>query len=181
MPVNTNEWQKEHPWEPSPTSHPHPVPLVKPSDLFNPMLSIAEIMKHEAPVCSPDTPVAEAVRVMRDKAAEAVFVVVEERPLGVLTDRAVALAVADRGDDVGRLRAQDLMKHHPPTVRMDDRLDVLLDTFTDEGVAVVDKNEHIRGVVRWIDLLGCLSERALGRLVANLFRPGHPRTDGQAR
>jgi hypothetical protein len=45
MPVGTkNEWQEHHPWEPSPLSHPEPVPLVKPADLFNPMLTIADII-----------------------------------------------------------------------------------------------------------------------------------------
>jgi hypothetical protein len=39
----------------------------------------------------------------------------------------------------------------------------------DAGVAVVDKQGRIQGVVRWIDLLGHLSERAPGKLVVRLF------------
>jgi predicted transcriptional regulator len=171
MPVGTNVWQEHHPWEPSPTSHPHPVPLVKPSDLFNPMLTIADVMKREAPTCSPDASVAEAVRILRDSAAEAVFVVSDGRPLGLLTDRRIALAVADHGDNLSRLRVQDLMRHGAPTVPADAHLGVLLDTFADEGVAVVDKDGRIQGVVRWLELLGHLSERALGKLVVNLFSP----------
>ncbi len=169
--VGTNEWQKHHPWEPSPSSHPQPVPLVKPSDLFNPMLSIGEVMKRDAPTCSADASVAEAVKIMRDSASSAVFVVTEGRPLGLLTDRGVALAVAERGDSLSRLRVQDVMTHETPTVPVEARLGVLLDKFTDAGVAVVDAQGRIQGVVRWLELLGHLSERALGKLVANLFSP----------
>lgn len=172
MPVGAkNKWQEHHPWEPSPLSHPEPVPLVKPADLFNPMLTIADIMKREAPTCSPDAPLAEAVRILRDTASEAVFVVSDGRPLGFLTDRRIALAVAERGENLGRLHVQDLMKAHAPTVRAEERLDALLETFADEGVAVVDAEGRIQGVVRWLELLGHLSERALGRLVVNLFSP----------
>lgn len=32
-------------------------------------------------------------------------------------------------------------------------------------------NERIEGVVRWLELLGHLPERALGKLVINLFSP----------
>jgi predicted transcriptional regulator len=171
MPVGTNEWQKHHPWEPSPLSHPEPVPLVKPADLFNPMLTIGDIMKRDAPTCAPDTPLAEAVRILRDTASEAVFVVREGRPLGLLTDRRIALAVAEHGENLSRLRVQDLMKHRAPTVRAEERLGALLETFADEGVAVVDAEGRIQGVVRWLELLGHLSERALGKLVVNLFSP----------
>jgi CBS domain-containing protein len=170
MSVGTNEWQKEHPWEPSPMSHPLPVPLVKPSDLLNPFLTIAEVMKRDAPTCSPEDSVADAVRILRDSASSAVFVISEGRPLGLVTDRAAALAVA-KHDNPGRLRVQDLMRHHPPTVPADAHRDVLLDKFADEGVAVIDAEGRIQGVLRWKELLGHLSERALGILVVNLFSP----------
>ena len=181
MPVNTNEWQKEHPWEPSPTSHPQPVPLVSAADLFNPMLTIAEMMRKEAPTCSPDAPLTEAVRLLRDTASSAIFAVTDGRPVGVLTDRAVALALVDHGENWSRLRVQELMNSHVPTIRAEDKLDVLLDRFTDEGVAVVDADGRLQGVVRWIELLDHLSERALGKLVVRLFQSGHAQAVQQAR
>ena len=168
---NANVWQTEHPWESSPTSHPQPIPLVKPSDLVNPMLTVAEVMKRDAATCPPDAPLAEAIRILRDSTSSGVFVVSDGRPVGLLTDRAVALALADHGDNLGRLRVQDLMKHDVPTVPADARLNVLLDKFTDAGVAVVDGQGRIQGVVRWLELLGHLSERALGKLVVSLFSP----------
>jgi predicted transcriptional regulator len=168
---DVNAWQTAHPWEPSPVSYPHPLPLVKPSDLFNPMLTVGEVMTRSVPTCSPDASVAEAVQRMHAAAAEAVFVVSDGRPVGLLTDHRLALAVAEHGENLGRLRAQDLMRHEVPTVPADAHLGVLLDNFIDEGVAVVDKQGRIQGVVRWLELLGHVSERALGRLVVNLFSP----------
>jgi CBS domain-containing protein len=128
-------------------------------------------MKRDAPTCAPDAPLAEAVRILRDTASEAVFVVSEGRPLGFLTDRRIALAVAEHGENLSQLRVQDLMKPRPPTVRAEERLGALLEMFADEGVAVVDAEGRIQGVVRWLELLGHLSERALGKLIVNLFSP----------
>jgi CBS domain-containing protein len=181
MPVGTNEWQKHHPWEPSPTSYPEPVPLVTPADLFNPMLTITDVMTRAAPTCPPDVSVAEGVRIMRDTASSAVFVVTDGRPIGLLTDRAVALAVVDRAENLGRLTVKDLMKTEVPTVPADARLGVLLDKFTDAGVAVIDSDRRLQGVVRWVDLLGHLSERALGKLVSSLFERGHSEASEAAR
>ncbi len=118
---------------------------------------------------------------MRDAASSAVFVVTDSRPVGLLTDRAVALAVADRADGLGRLTVKDLMKADVPTVPADARLGVLLDTFSDAGVAVIDSHRHMQGAVRWVDLLGHLSERALGLLVARLFQRGHSEASEIAR
>lgn len=175
MAVATNEWQKSHPWrtDPSPFAHPQPIPLVSEADLLNPMLHIADVMSRNAPACDPGASLAEAARVMRDSASSAVFIVSEGRLLGFLTDRTLALAVADRAGEMAKLTAGELMKTKVPTIAATDTLDVLLDRFADAGAAVVDKNRHLQGVVRWIDLLGHLSERALGKLVVRLFRHGH--------
>ncbi len=183
MSTQLNEWQKSHPWkmEPSPFSVPHPVPLVKPSDLLNPMLKIADVMSRDVPTCAPSASVAEAARLMRDSASSAVFIVSDGQLIGFLTDRALALAVADRAEELKQLTAGELMKRNVPTVRADDNLDVLLDHFADAGAAVVDKNRRLQGVVRWIDLLGHLSERALGMLVVRLFRCGHSEASELAR
>jgi len=173
MAVQVNPWQKEHPWESSPLAHPEPVPLVTPADLFNPMLTVAEVMSREAPTCGAETSPAEAARILRDSASSAVFVTSEGRLLGFLTDRTLALAVADRADSLERLTVGELMKLDVPTVAPDDHLGVLLDRFADAGAAVVDGHRRLLGVVRWIDLLGHLSERALGKLVVRLFERGH--------
>jgi CBS domain-containing protein len=137
------------------------------------MLKIADVMSQEAPVCSPDASVMEGARILREAAASAVFVVSDGRVIGFLTDRTLALAVADRAGELEKLTVGELMKTNVPTVSADAKLDVLLDKFADAGVAVVDNNRRLQGVIRWIDLLGPLSERALGKLVARLFERGH--------
>lgn len=171
MPTGVNEWQKEHPWEPSPTAHPEPVPLVKPADLLNPYTTIAEIMKRDPAVCHADSPVTDAVRILRESASSGVFIVSDGRPLGLLTDRCIALAVSERGDKLGNVPVKELMQQPAPTVPADAHLDVLLHHFSDAGVAAVDGDGRIQGVVRWKELLGHLSERALGLLVVQLFSP----------
>lgn len=170
-----NDWQTEHPWEPSPISFPHPLPLVKPTDLFNPMLTVADVMKRDAPTCSVEAPLAEAARILRDSASSAVYVVSDGRPIGLLTDRRLALALADHDGDLKSLHVRDLINPRVPTARADAQLGALLDNFADEGVVVVDGRGQMQGVVRWLELLGHVSERALGKLVVNLFSPRRER------
>lgn len=183
MSTQTNEWQKPHHWDmaTSPVSYTDPVPLVKTSDLLNPMLKIADVMSRNVPTCAANASLADGARLLRDSASSAIFIVSDGRLMGFLTDRTLALAVADRAGQMDRLSVGDLMKTDVPTIAPDDKLDVLLDKFADAGAAVVDRHGRLQGVVRWIDLLGHLSERALGKLVVRLFRYGHSEASELAR
>lgn len=172
MPENTNTWQNAHPYEPSPDAHPHPVPLVAPSDLFNPMLRVGDLMDRHFQVCSPSTPVVEALAALKH-AESGVAPVLDGtlvgKPVGLLTERAVVNALADAQSGFFRMTVAEVMSHDTPTVHADDRLDVLLEKFASRGALVVDGKGKLEGVVHWSGLAKGFSERGLGRIALGIL------------
>ncbi|MBX6315776.1 MAG: CBS domain-containing protein, partial [Isosphaeraceae bacterium] len=76
-----------HPWDSPTGAHPEPVPLVSPSDLVNPMLTVADVMTANPRTVSPYSTALEAVLVMRDANCGVLPVTEDGRPVGVVTDR----------------------------------------------------------------------------------------------
>src|SRR4051794_33714385 len=72
-----------------------PVPLVSEADLANPLLTAADVMTAAPRTCAPGSTVLEAALIFRDGNCGVVPVTEAGRPVGVLTDRDLALAVAD--------------------------------------------------------------------------------------
>lgn len=172
MPENTNTWQNAHPYEPSPDARPQPVPLVAPSDLFNPMLRVGDLMDRHFQVCSPGTPIVEALAALKH-AESGVAPVIDGtqhgKPVGLLTERAVVNALSDAQSGFFRLTAGEIMTHDVPTVHADDMLDILLEKFASRGVLVVDRNGKLEGVVHWSGLAKGFSERGLGRIALGII------------
>jgi CBS domain-containing protein len=172
MPENTNVWQNSHAWEVSPDVDPRPVPLVAPSDLLNPMLSVADIMDSNFQVCSPGMPVVEALAALRHAESGVAPVIdgtLHGKPLGLLTERAIVTALADAQSGFFRMTVGEIMSHETPKVHADDKLEVLLERFSSRGALVVDKKGKLEGVVHWSGLAKGFSERGLGRIVLGII------------
>ena len=69
-----------------------------PADEFNPLLTAADVMTPSPRTCSNFSTVLEAVLIFRDADCGLVPVLEDGKPIGVLTDRDVALALIDHGD-----------------------------------------------------------------------------------
>src|SRR5690348_12305127 len=134
MPANTGPWQKEHPWEPSPEAHPEPVPLVSPSDLVNPMLKVSDAMTAGPRTCSPESTALEAALIFRDADCGVVPVVADGRPVGILTDRDLALALPEREAELARTSVGELMTRDVVTIAADATLDAAIQRLGAAGV-----------------------------------------------
>lgn len=172
MPKTANLWQKSHPWEPSPHAHPEPVPIVSQSDLINPLLHVADLMDRDFEVCSPETPLIDAVRKLAGSES-GIMPVIEDskegKPVGVLTERAVVAALAISQRQVFQLSVRDVMSTKFQTVKLQDPLDKLLERFGARGVLVVDSKHKLRGMIHWRGLAKGCSERGIGRILLGLF------------
>jgi CBS domain-containing protein len=171
MSENVSAWQREHPWEPSPEARPEPVPLASPSDLVNPLLSAADVMVAEPRTCSPFSTALEAALIFRDADCGAVPVVEDGRPVGVLTDRDLALALPERGADLGGTAVGELMTRDVVTIATDAPLDVAIERLGERGLRrllVVGPDGRLAGILSWTDLAPHVSERALGHVVARI-------------
>jgi CBS domain-containing protein len=114
--------------------------------------------------------VIEAVLIFKDEDCGIVPVVEEGKPIGVLTDRDVALALAKFEDLVDRPIA-DIMSTELVSVAPEAPLAEVADTFDRESVRrllVVDAGGRLVGVIAWKDVCGLLPHRVMGRVVTDI-------------
>jgi CBS domain-containing protein len=142
--------------------------LVTPADEVNPMLTAADVMTGAPRTCSRFSTILEAVMIFRNADCGLVPVVDGGKTIGVLTDRDIALALADYKDALGAMSVGDVMKQDMATVPLDARLDAVSRALADRKVRrvlVVDEAGQLVGVISWADLAQHMSERGLGALI----------------
>ena len=133
-------------------------------------LTAAEIMTTSPRTCSKFSAVLEAVMIMRDADCGVVPVVEDGQPIGVLTDRDVALAVADYPDLASRSVA-DVMTKDVVSVAPDASMEALKEKFGAAGVRrllVVDADGRLLGIISWADLAPHASDRTVGHVVTEV-------------
>ena len=165
--------QQEHPYDSPTHAHPEPVPLVSPSDLVNPMLTVADVMTRDPRTVGPEATVLEAARIFREADCGVVPVVEGGRPVGVLTDRDAILALVDYERDLSVTPVGPIMTRDPATIGPDATLEDVLERLGEAGVRrllVVDSGGRLVGLLSWADLVPHLSERGLGRAVGAVVR-----------
>ncbi|GAC1333409.1 MAG: hypothetical protein NVSMB14_00230 [Isosphaeraceae bacterium] len=163
-----------HPWDSPTGAHPEPVPLVSPSDLVNPMFKVSDAMKAEPRTCSLSDTVRDAILIFRDANCGLIPIVEDDRPVGVLTDRDVALALLDNETDFANTPVSAFMSRDLVVVDPNAALYVAMERLGTGGVhrlLVVHSNGRLVGVLGWTDLIPYLSERGLGQLVSRIIHP----------
>jgi CBS domain-containing protein len=120
------------------------------------------------PVCTlpPDALCREAAQLLRDEGVGCVVVSEDERPLGVVTDRDLAVRVMAAGLDPDKTLLRQVMSREPVFLKDERGLDQLIATMRQERVRrvpVVDADGRLEGVVAFDDLVPLLSDQ-LGAL-----------------
>ena len=120
----------------------------------------------------------QAARAMRSKNVGALVVVNAGRPVGMLTDRDIAVEVVARGMDPEEVRVGDVMVKKPVTIRQDLGIFDAAKAFAKTGVRrlpVVTSSGVLVGVITMDDVLmllgnemGHMAGRPLGRAAAGL-------------
>lgn len=128
-----------------------------------PQPRVADVMTASPRCCGPDDPLAAAARVMREDDCGLVPVVDDDgKPLGVVTDRDLGLALSDASASAGRL--SDVASPHVVAVQASDPLDVAAHAMIDHAirrVVVTDDDGRVEGVVALADLALHCHDRAL--------------------
>jgi CBS domain-containing protein len=133
-------------------------------------LTAADVMTPAPRTCSPFSTVLEAVMIFRDADCGAVPITEDGRPIGVLTDRDVALALADH-PDLAMRAVEDVMTRGAVTVRASTPVAQVREVFGDQGVRrllVVDANDQLVGIISWADIAARLTDDALGDVVSDV-------------
>lgn len=117
-------------------------------------LTAADVMTPVARTCSPFSTVTEAVLFFKDQDTDVVPVVDAGKPVGVVVDRDVALAVADAPDLAGRPVSEIMVKDFP-SVPVDAHVDQVLQIMSAANARLalaVDAEGLLAGLVFWAEL-----------------------------
>ena len=134
-------------------------PLLKP-------IRVNEIITEDVVTAERDTPVRTVVAKMAEDGVGSVVVVEDDRPIGIITDRKVALALEEL-PDIAQRTAEELL--HGDVFTADPSMSIFdaLQVMSDEGIRrlpIVDDNGALRGIVTLDDALvllgGVVSEVA---------------------
>jgi CBS domain-containing protein len=121
--------------------------------------------------CSAFSTVLEAVLIFRDADCGAVPVVDAGQPVGILTDRDVALALADHPDLISR-PVSDIMTRGVITIVPSAPLEEVRAKFGEHGVRrllVAEPSGPLLGILAWADLAPRATVAGLGEVVANVL------------
>jgi CBS domain-containing protein len=137
-------------------------------------LTAADVMTAAPRTCSTFSTVLEAVMIFRDNDCGAVPILDGGKPVAILTDRDVALAIAEHPDLVNQ-PVGTVMIPGIVAVAPEDRLEDVCEILRKECVRrtlVVDSAGMVRGIIGWTDIAPVLSDRMMGRVVKNVVAAG---------
>jgi CBS domain-containing protein len=139
-------------------------------------MTVGELCNRAVIITKPEASVVEAMRLMKSYHVGD-LVVVEERngahaPVGILTDRDVALLVADRAARLPTLRVADVMSHHLITSREEENLPEALRKMRSFGIRRlpgINGEGILKGILTFDDVVELLSDELtdLARLVVS--------------
>lgn len=128
-------------------------------------MRVGEYCNREVVVIEQQDSITEAARIMREYHVGDVVIVRSEHgkkiPVGILTDRDIALEIVAKSGDPETVRAGDAMSYELTTVNEDDDLMHVIEIMRDKGirrVPVVDLDEALVGIITVDDVLDLLSE-----------------------
>lgn len=134
-------------------------------------LTAADVMTSSPRTCSPFSSVLEAVMIFRDADCGAVPVVDAGKTVGVLTDRDVALALAEH-PDLAVHPVSDVMTPGAITVVPTTPLEDLRTQFAANGVRrllVAEPDGMLVGIIAWADVAPYLPDSEVGEVVSEVL------------
>lgn len=134
-------------------------------------LTAADVMTRSPRVCDARSPVLDAVRIFREADCGAVPVLDEGKLVGVLTDRDVALALAEHEDDLLALPVASITSPGVVSVSLDLPLSAIIARFGDRHVRrllVTDGAGQLVGIIGWADVAPHAPDAKIGRAVSRV-------------
>ena len=123
-------------------------------------MSISQIVQSNVVTADRETAVRDVAATMATENVGSVVVVEEDKPVGLITDRRLALALAD-AENLAAQTAGDVMTDDLVTIQGDVGVFDLVRTMSEEGirrVPVVNEVGSLEGIVTLDDILTLLAE-----------------------
>jgi CBS domain-containing protein len=139
---------------------------------------VGEVMSRGVRVASPDDTVQQAARLMREEDSGVLPVGEQDRLVGMVTDRDVALRLVAEGRDPAKTKVREVMTPEVRYVFEDEELGRAADTMAEQQVRrlpVVNRDKRLVGIVSLGDLATAgRGPRLAGRALGGVAREGGP-------
>ena len=139
-------------------------------------MQIQDVMTADVSYVTPDTPILEIARKMRDADIGSTPVVEDERLVGMVTDRDIVVRAIAEGGDTRIKTARDAMSPGIFYCFADETVETVLDNMGDRQIRrlpVVNREKRLVGVVSLGDLSLTGKNKAAGEALLEISQPGH--------
>ena len=119
-------------------------------------MSVRKITKKKVVTVSPEDTVVKAARLMDERNVGSVVVVENKKPVGILTDRDIAIRVVARKADINSALVRGVMTKKIITGKDGQRIAELAKVMHEHGirrVPIVDKKGRLTGIITLDDIL----------------------------
>lgn len=143
--------------------------------MANDSRTAGDVMTRNPRTVTPDTSAREAAQLMRSEDAGALPVIEggnSRRPIGIITDRDLALRVVADGKTDARVR--DAMTPNASTARENDEIQTVMDLMSREQVRrvpIVDERGDLVGIIAQADVLLQANEKHAEQTVEAISQP----------
>lgn len=140
-------------------------------------MGIVKCCREQVVAVSPDTPALDVAKVMREKNVGSVVVVTgENRPVGILTDRDLAVRVMAQEKNPGEVRTGDILTRDVVTFQDSMGVYEAIQKMTAEGIRrmpIVDDGGRLIGIVTMDDIIRILGEE-MAAIAKNIEKQSPP-------
>jgi CBS domain-containing protein len=122
-------------------------------------VTVEEIIQGNPVTAEPETPVPTLVAKMNEEDVGSVVVVEDDEPIGIVTDRKIAMAIGDH-EDLAEVTAGNLVEGDLLTITTAESVFDVLTMLREEGIRrlpVVDEEGNLEGVVALDDIIVLLA------------------------
>lgn len=138
-------------------------------------MRVQEVMTANPACCTPDATLQEVARLMAEHDCGEIPVIQNRKPVGVVTDRDIAIRVVAKGRNPLQMTARDCMSSPVVTVKPTTDLDECCHTMEEKQirrVPVVD-DSGICGIVSQADIATHASARETAEVVKEISQPNN--------
>ena len=132
-------------------------------------MTVADLARRDPIAATRKASIAEVAALMRDEGVGSIVIEEDDRPVGIVTDRDITVAVTAEARDPHEVTAEDVMTENPITVDVDTGVTELVELMAEHGVRrmpVVD-DDGLYGIITLDDLARLLvdEQQSLSKVI----------------